>query len=244
MPTPSEMKDLMLEIAQEDGYIDGIFNYCDRWCERCSFTSKCRNYALSEKEAATNGPELWQYLEAVFKATMLMLDEITVKMWINPNEFAKNELPVEPDLMDHTLSKKVCDLSFGMHDWLKQNKLGELLSEGIEINPSVETRNSRFKESLEVIFWYNFFISEKIVRALRRVDKNEENEIQNDSNGSAKIGLIAFDRLIASWSVVMENMMDHEDEILKILVSLADVRKLTETTFPLARKFIRPGFDQ
>ena len=21
--------------------IEGIFNYCDRWCERCSFTSRC-----------------------------------------------------------------------------------------------------------------------------------------------------------------------------------------------------------
>ena len=23
-------------------FIDGIFNYCDRWCERCYFTSRCR----------------------------------------------------------------------------------------------------------------------------------------------------------------------------------------------------------
>ena len=23
-------------------YIDGIFNYCDRWCERCRFEDRCR----------------------------------------------------------------------------------------------------------------------------------------------------------------------------------------------------------
>jgi hypothetical protein len=235
------MENQMLELAREDGYIDGIFNYCDRWCERCSFTSECRNYAMSENGPSTSGPELWGYLEAVFKATMLMLDEMTVEMGMDGDE---TEQADEPDLIDNSLSKKVCDLSFSMHDWLRQNKPGEIMSEGIEIIPMAETKNSRFKESLEVVYWYNFFISEKIVRALRRFDKNEGDEIQNDSNGSAKIALISIDRLIASWSVVMENMMDHQDEILKFLVSLADVRKHTKTLFPLARKFVRPGFDQ
>ena len=28
-----------------DGFIVGIFNYCDRWCERCRFTSHCRLFA-------------------------------------------------------------------------------------------------------------------------------------------------------------------------------------------------------
>jgi hypothetical protein len=112
----------------------------------------------------------------------------------------------------------------------------------MEIIQIEEIKNSRFKDSLEVIYWYNFFISAKIFRAL--IHDDEEDEIQNDSNGSAKIALIALDRLIASWSVVMENMMDHQDEILKFLISLADVRKLTESTFPNARKFVRPGFDQ
>ena len=27
-----------------EGKIAGIFNYCDRWCERCSFTSRCSIY--------------------------------------------------------------------------------------------------------------------------------------------------------------------------------------------------------
>jgi len=43
--------------------------------------------------------------------------------------------------------------------------------------------------------------------------------------------------------LLMEKMTDHEDEILKFLISLADIRKQTELTFPMARKFVRPGFD-
>jgi hypothetical protein len=119
MLSPSEMKDRMQELASQDGYIDGIYSYCDRWCERCSFTSKCRNFAISEYEPSTDGPELWEYLDTVFKATILMLEETMEEMGIYPDEIAKMELPEEPDPKEHPLYKKVHELSFSMHDWLK-----------------------------------------------------------------------------------------------------------------------------
>jgi hypothetical protein len=35
-----------------DGFIVGIDNYCDRWCETCAFTSRCRVFAdRAEMEA-------------------------------------------------------------------------------------------------------------------------------------------------------------------------------------------------
>jgi hypothetical protein len=27
--------------------ISGIYNYCDRWCERCPFTLRCATYSVS-----------------------------------------------------------------------------------------------------------------------------------------------------------------------------------------------------
>ena len=30
--------------AMSDNFIPGIYNYCDRWCERCTFTSCCAVY--------------------------------------------------------------------------------------------------------------------------------------------------------------------------------------------------------
>ena len=29
----------------QDGFIIGVYNYCDRWCERCSLASRCRVFA-------------------------------------------------------------------------------------------------------------------------------------------------------------------------------------------------------
>ena len=165
-------------------------------------------------------------------------------MGIDPEEIEKMEMPVRSDTKKHPLYKKTHALSFRMHDWLKENKPGEFQGDTEIISQEV-IRNTRFHESIEVIYWYNFFISAKIFRALEGKDEDYgQDEIQNDSNGSAKIALIGLDRLIASWSLVMENMTDHEDQILKFLILLADVRKHTEATFPNARKFVRPGFDQ
>ncbi len=243
MLTPSEMKDRMHELAQNEGNIPGIYNYCDRWCERCGFTSKCLNYASSKDEPETDGPELWDYLHNVFEATMLMLEEMIEEAGLNPEEIKNMEPPEEPNPKDHPLYQKVYELSFSMHKWLEEYKPGTVTDADSEILPDDE-KSQRFKDALEVIYFYNFFISAKIFRALIPRDDYEADEIQTDSNGSAKIALIALDRLIAAWSLAMENMMDHEDEILKFLLSLADIRKQTELTFPMARKFVRPGFDE
>jgi hypothetical protein len=242
MLTPSEMKDRMLELAKKDGYIDSIFNYCDRWCERCAFTSKCRNYESGKDTPSPDSPELWDYLHNVFQATMLMLEEMMEEMGIDPEEIDKMEPPEIRDPGDHPLYKKTHDLAFSIHEWLEKNKPVDQLPDDPDIISS--EKSTHFSDSLEVIYWYNFFVAAKIYRALIGTDDDEFGKIQTDSNGSAKIALIAIDRLIAAWSVVMENMMEHEDEILKFLISLAEIRKQTEITFPLARKFIRPGFDE
>lgn len=244
MLTPSEMKDRMHELARTEGLIESIYNYCDRWCERCAFTSKCLNYASSKDAPDSDGPELWDYLHNVFVATMLMLDEMMQKMGIDPEEIKTMEPPEEPDPKDHPLYKNVENLSFSMHKWLEQNKPGEPSPEEIDNLPSENEKNPRFYDALEVIYFYNFFISAKIYRALSGIGDFEPEEVQSDSNGSAKIALIALDRLIAAWSIIMENLMDHEDDILKFLITLAEIRKQTEINFPLARKFVRPGFDE
>jgi hypothetical protein len=63
------MKDRMLELARKEGYIDSIFNYCDRWCERCAFTAKCRNYESSKDAPDPDSPELWEYLHNILSGS-------------------------------------------------------------------------------------------------------------------------------------------------------------------------------
>lgn len=243
MLTPSEMKDRLLRLVHEGNFIEGIYNYCDRWCERCSFTSRCLNFESSKNAPPPDSPELFNYLKNVMEAAILMLEEKMKEFGIEPEEIEKLEPPGKPDPQKHPLYKKVYGLSMSMHKWLEKNNPHETINRVALNEVPDKIKKARLKDVIEVICYYNFFISAKIYRALITGSDFEKDEIQNDSNGSAKIALIALDRLIASWSLLLENMPNHEDEILGILVKLAEVRTQTENTFPLARKFRRPGFD-
>lgn len=243
MLTPSEMKERALRLVEEGNHIQGIYNYCDRWCERCQFTTRCLNFESGKDAPDSNSPEIWDYLKNVFEATMLMLSEKMEEMGIDPEDIEKMELPEQPDPKEHPLYKKAYNLSFRMHDWLQKNNPGINLAANDEIMTGIKEEDSSFYDSVEIVYFYNFFISAKIFRALSGTDDSEPDEIQTDSNGSAKIALIAIDRLIAGWSILMVNMMEQQDEILQFLVTLAELRKQTEMIFPLARKFVRPGFD-
>ena len=43
-------KSELLELAENGNLISGIYNYCDRWCERCPFTSRCLVYATEKAD--------------------------------------------------------------------------------------------------------------------------------------------------------------------------------------------------
>ena len=47
-----------------DGFIVGIFNYCDRWCETCAFTSRCHVFADAAETRASLDPNLSPVVEA------------------------------------------------------------------------------------------------------------------------------------------------------------------------------------
>ena len=47
-----------------DGFIVGVYNYCDRWCERCAFTSRCRVFADVAEMHASLDPNLKAVVEA------------------------------------------------------------------------------------------------------------------------------------------------------------------------------------
>jgi len=53
-----------------DGFIVGIFNYCDRWCDACAFTSRCRVFADGAQIEGALDPNL----KAVADAPLLPQD--------------------------------------------------------------------------------------------------------------------------------------------------------------------------
>lgn len=239
MRTPEEIKNQNKEINLRESYSDTISNYCDRWCEKCPFTSKCLNFAIS---AGDDDKEDLNYLKNVVDATCLMLDDLMKINGIEVSQIENVILIPQQDPESYPLSIFVKDTVFKIHDWLKKNDIFTRLNNLLELGIPLSAKFSRYKESVEVIYRYNFLIAAKITRAVAGLLENREYS-RYDMNGSAKIALVSIDRLILAWSYILTESTQIEDEVLEILINLTEIRKRTELTFPEARKFIRPGLD-
>jgi hypothetical protein len=74
-------KKRLKDLAGSKRFLEGIYNYCDRWCERCPFTSRCLNYAMAEDEpehGATRdvrNQAFWQKVEETLQFTLELLHE-------------------------------------------------------------------------------------------------------------------------------------------------------------------------
>jgi len=47
------------KLAGNPDFISGIYNYCDRWCERCVMTARCVVFAMEQADGLT-GTARWE----------------------------------------------------------------------------------------------------------------------------------------------------------------------------------------
>jgi hypothetical protein len=240
------------KLVSNERFIAGIYNYCDRWCERCPQTSRCLNFSVSEEEfsdpeARDIGNEaFWKKLSGILGEALELLRE-SAKEWgidietLDSAEDEKNIKAKDVAAENHLLCRAAKRYSERVEDWFREREtlffeIAAAAREGVSL-----------EEAIEVIRWYQYFICAKVMRAVRgSVEEKEEgcDEFTSDSDGSAKIALIAIDRSIAAWAVIQHYMTDCGQEVIDIIGFLDGLRQAVEETFPNARSFIRPGFDE
>jgi hypothetical protein len=260
-------KKKLLQKAENPNNIPGVYNYCDRWCERCQFTSRCLNFQMGEEMSEgkeindINNEEFWKHMEKIFAVTHEMLDDMAEEQGIDLSqiEWTEEDKERERDRKESVRSHQcavasqeyyeVVDKWFKGHEYLFKEKEDELNEQLFLELPSTDPEKVAvtLKDAIEVITFYLHFIHVKIMRALhgKMEDRYEmPDDIPKDSDGSAKIALITTDRSISAWGKLLKHLPKSEDEILEILVLLERLRNMTEKEFPDARKFVRPGFDE
>jgi hypothetical protein len=247
------------ELEGEENFIPSIFNYCDRWCERCAFTSRCRVYAMEnegpddpESRDITNA-KFWRKLELIFKQTHEMIEQWAKEAGVDLAEADTNAAIEEQqrkkdNANNHKLAVAARNYAQNVSDWFKEeSSQPQIFDDSRALEPG-EDRNEETSEASEVIHWYQYQIAAKIIRGLMgRKDEEEEQweeDIPKDSDGSIKVALIAMDRSISAWRIMQMLLPDRADSIVPMLVALERLRQATEQTFPEAKDFIRPGFDE
>lgn len=247
--------------------IAGIYNYCDRWCERCTFTSRCAVYedesSLTPEEIDIQNKAFWDRIGNNFMKARDLLQKAAEHFGVNlenlpdePEEVQERKERIKIESRQHPLSKLTLQYSGMARDWLKTQpgmleRLDTLktgLTLGVESTEGAKKETGTIRDSLTIIQWYMTFIHVKLVRALMGKLKDdgweEENGFQRDFDGSAKIALIAIDRSMQAWSALFEILPEKEDDFLKILGTLEKIRTMARGEFPKGEAFIRPGFDE
>ena len=236
--------------AQDPVLIPGIYNYCHHRCEQCPFTGRCFSFRQEQQEAHDH-PErsLEDHMEANFtRAAALM------KAWCEQHGIdlgAVEDMP-EADESDRTTQS-------GGEEKARTEALQQMArrysSEAYHIVEPLSNL-SRFHAwapavaaAIDTIGWYSGLIPAKIGRALHGAANEgpfvDDDPVQNDWNGSAKVARLAIAESIAAWRTLFEAGDTPVDASIRETADLlAQIDRDLAARFPLAMEFVRPGFDE
>jgi len=234
----------LTELANNPDLISGVYNYCDRWCERCPLTSRCLVYATEQEDNDSprnrdiRNEAFWRKLTAIFQETRELIVVWAAEAGVDLNRTSEDDdsrAKRKRQLVDnHPLTKAGKKYANTVSDWFR------------EFDQTMEL--CELEDAREVIQWYQYQIAVKTMRALsgRKEELEEDLEITDfpkDSDGSAKVALIGIDRSIAAWRMMQLSLPDRVESIVPLILQLERLRLRIEKSFPQARDFIRPGFD-
>jgi len=247
----------LTELATTPGLISGIYNYCDRWCERCPFTSRCLVFA-TEQEYESADPEtnditnaaFWDKLSASLDEANRMINQWTSKQGLNISDFLEEEpagrQSKRQNVENHPLARAGKRYANNAVDWFRNLEHIVIGNLDLKAEQLEEVRDAR-----EIIEWYQYQIAVKTIRALssRRDEAGDElldddDQFPKDSDGSAKVALIGIDRSIAAWRLMQLSLPQVAESTVPLLMQLEKLRRRIEKSFPEARGFMRPGFDE
>lgn len=244
-------------------YIPGLSDYCDRWCERCPLTSRCRSFALEQSIAGRSDEE-----NAVFWTEFTQQREA---------DSGVEEPPLFEDSFDdddvgfgragrEPLSRAAMDYAFRLRQWLSRIASNECLQP--------DRTKSAVEEAFEILGWYGFQIGVKLTRAmsgelalrddslsdvdevevlesatLSTVDGDEDISLavhdaeRQDRDGSAKVALIGIERSLGALTSLRRAFPSEEPAVREFYKQLSQFRIQIDRRWPNARTFHRPGFD-
>lgn len=248
-------------------FIAGIYNYCDRWCERCEFSHRCAQFAMRTHDRPDDprvrddeNRKFWEALASSAHAVATGLRKKSAPKISEPESIAaaaalEKRLDRRARALGQKESNAALTYAHMVDEWFNNElrlplrhvrDLERRVEKGTVSVASAKGELVRLNDCVEVIRWYQAFIYVKVCRAFTSLVEEQDDQApaaERDSSGSAKVALIAIERSIAAWVALREMFPEETDSILEILVHVDRLRRSLLKRFPKARAFKRPGFD-
>jgi len=186
-------KDELIELASNPDFISGIYNYCDRWCERCSFSSRCFLYATEQADPDFDDPEVrditnekfWNKLRSIYQSTAEMISEWAAEAGVDLESIDSGKDMAEcrreiDEIEQMELSQAASKYATSVEHWFR----AELATENTVHDDTTGKSQSdeidlTVSDAVDVIRWYQFFIAVKLMRALSGGDRVGDEDLDD-----------------------------------------------------------------
>jgi hypothetical protein len=173
----------------EEGFIPSIFNYCDRWCERCDFVDRCR-VGIHELDAMEGGFKQRSLDEAIkemqenLASTVTLLHDMARQHGFDLNDVLKDtpeNRAAEREweerkkaARDHPICAAAMDYATKVHAWMAAHRhtfeqaIGAMTRRAeMGVAPGQQLDDAqRLGDALELLERYCLPVASKIDRAM------------------------------------------------------------------------------
>ena len=256
----------------DTGFIPGIYNFCDQWCEHCTFHAHCMNFVLGERikeEIRFNRPdelhdddeEVFALIDDTFDETLDLLEELAKERGVSVDTIYQTErmereywgddfedTDHEENEVTSLVEQNDMSRTFLIYEWLTdqtQNRIYPLL-EKMEEQGEEMSRIHAIDNALIEVGWYLDLLYAKLKRALygHYLSANELiGDESDDINGSAKLCLISLEKARKHWAFLKTALPTLKGDIAQLEVVIGQMERDLHAFFPKAPLFRRPGFD-
>jgi hypothetical protein len=258
--------DQIIAPAGNPNLIPGIYNYCDRRCERCPFTERCFQYLETRREQGQVRDEHENEDESVGRAVARSLERSLDMLRIIGRRLGIDLGVDAPDSAEPAAGLDTSQPS-GVSRIIQEQEDQDALAEAEEdalvrlareysdtawpilraLGPVLYMRGeAALVDARETLELFSTSISAKVFRAVV-TDADpalDVEDLQNDANGSAKVARLMIQDSRRAWRALMVPGQATEDGVPACLVRmLDDLDTRLGIRFPRAMDFQRPGFD-
>jgi len=229
--------DELFKLAKSKKFKPGIYNFCDRWCEKCKNTEKCFLYAQESQKKIRNlmkGKTDSDWLEEVkenLEITKRLIERDLQKRGIDPRKILE-EKPKESwdDKVDRRYDKIQCLIEAKKYMKETANFLDNFHKNRFQYYSRIgmEVSFDDIKDEIETIAWYHTFLPIKIWRALyerecyqREKDKDLKNLTKKDFKKFCFLVRKCLNKSIKAWRNLARKREEFS-EISKHFLSLLD----------------------
>ena len=213
--------------------IAGIYNYCDRWCERCRFSARCLTFRVSRAAERGDPPP------------PPPPDDGIARPWLEdafrePTADEREEIDAAIERQDARVAADPIKTRADDYATMADPILRALA-------PILRARQDEVAiAALEVLEHHVFLIPAKTVRALHGYhdEDYDRGDRQCDAHGSAKVARLAIKESREAWDVMTQVGRAAADGVPKQMIeTLTALDAAIADRFPMAMSFIRAGFD-